>query len=87
MVLESAAVGLVTVLSIALLITSIVAYRRTREVKLAVVALAFSLFTAKGALWTASLFFLNLETATLLILLATLDAAILIAIFVATLRP
>ncbi|MFQ5885088.1 MAG: hypothetical protein ACE5IO_08315 [Thermoplasmata archaeon] len=87
MSLESVFVGLLFILCLALLITSLISYRRSRDSKIAIVSVAFFLFFLKSVIWIIGLFSAEIDVSTTFVLLAIMDVAVLLAFFGATLRP
>ncbi len=83
--LEVAAQAWVVVLSVALLAFSVVAYARSRNPRILGLTVAFGLFLAKGLLAILNLV-QGLPVPGTLLTPALLDTAILVSIYLATLR-
>jgi len=84
--LTTIAAALVTLLSSALLIVALLAYRRGREKGMVFLAAAFALFAVKGALLTASVLLGVPALADAATLLALLDVGVLALLYAVTLR-
>lgn len=82
--LEVAASAWVVILSAALLFLSVAAYRRSRTRRMLGLTAAFALFLAKGVIISLSLF--NLVALPTLPLTPVFDTAILLSLYLATLR-
>lgn len=85
--LAVAAQAWVVVLAAALLVLSLAAYRRSGRRRMLLLSLAFGLFLAKGLLAAASLFGWAPPLSPLLAGPAFLDTAVLLAVYLAALRP
>ena len=86
MVLESFAAAAVTLLSVVLCVIALLAYRRRKEAGLLFLAAAFALFAVKGIVLTASVFLLTSPPSPYVTVLALADVAILLLLYVMTLR-
>ena len=84
--LENVLYAFILVFSIALATVSVMALRRTRSPKIALVTVAFLLFVGKGILFSAQLFTDSLSDEALWIGSGLLDLGILGTIFLATMK-
>ena len=84
--LENFLYAFILVFSVALATISVISLRRTRSPKIALVTAAFSLFVAKGVLFSLQLFTNTLSEEGLWIGSGLLDIGILGTIFLATVK-
>ncbi len=84
--LENLLYAFILVFSIALASISVVAFRRTKSPKIALVTIAFLLFVVKGILFSIQLFTDALSEESLWIGSGLLDIGILGIIFLATMK-
>ncbi len=84
--IENIIYAFIVVFSLSLLTVAFLAFRRSRNVKIALVAAAFILFLAKGILFSVQLFTDAISQESLWIGSGLLDIGILATIFLATLR-
>jgi len=84
--LENVVVAAVTVVAIALMAISTIAYRRTRDSHLLFLTIAFSLFATKGLIFTATLFLSLIDLPGLVLLSGAFDLGILASFYGFTLR-
>jgi len=84
--IENIVYAFIVVFSLTLAIIALMAFRRTENIKILLVAVAFILFLVKGFLLSAQLFSDFLTQEQLWIFSGLLDIGILATIFIATLR-
>jgi hypothetical protein len=84
--IENLVFAFIVVLSLALAIIALMAFRRARKAKILFVAIAFVLFFIKGILFSVQLSTEALNEESLLIGSGLLDIGILLTIFLATLK-
>ncbi len=82
--IQSAAIAWTTVLSLALLVVALLAYRRAREARILLISSAFGLFFVKNLILTYMLF--SAESGNLLLYSSLFDTAILLSFYVALFR-
>lgn len=84
--IENIIYAFIVVFSLSLLTIALLSFRRSRNVKIALVTAAFALFLAKGILFSMQLFIDAMSQESLWIGSGLLDIGILATIFLATLK-
>lgn len=83
---ENVIVAAVMVLAITLAFIALLAWRRTRDVQVIFLTVAFVVFFVKALVLTAALFFAEVPSSTLILVWGTFDLAILALFYGFTLR-
>lgn len=83
---ENAIVAAVMVLALTLTFIALLAWRRTRDVHVIFLSLAFAIFFVKALILTAALFTAGIALSTLIVVWGTFDLAILALFYGFTLR-